>query len=265
MTDQTPIAIDHDECFKHLPKAPIIEAVIEIRARAEASWDEAGAGFRLKEALPDYPIVQQLARASFEIRFGVEESAEPVDAASPTVVEPGWLGARMESTDGRFVAKFTRDAFSLSRLTPYEDWDRFRSESMRLWEIYRGVRSPSEVLRLGVRFINRLDAPIQGLEFSDYFSGLGDPPDGFPTAAFLHKNSLAVPGHPYMVNLVRTFQPPEQADASTLALLLDIDVFCVEPCSVDLRTIEDRLADLHYLKNRVFFGTLTQKALDLCR
>ena len=53
-----------------------------------------------------------------------------------------------------YVAQFTRNGFVFSRLKPYEGWETFEAEAKRLWCIYRELAEPSEVQRLGVRFIN---------------------------------------------------------------------------------------------------------------
>ena len=45
--------IDLTQTFPHLDKAPIVEAVIEIRTRAEAAWEEVPVTRRLKAQLPD--------------------------------------------------------------------------------------------------------------------------------------------------------------------------------------------------------------------
>ncbi len=48
-------------------------------------------------------------------------------------------------------------------------------------------------------------------------------------------------------------------------MLLDIDVFSLEPIPPDSARIEERLVQMHWIKNRVFFDNVTEKALDLCR
>lgn len=256
-----PMLINHSEQFEYLPRAPIVEAVIEFRARAEAGWDLGNIPVHLESSLHDYPKQRSLLQGSITAQFRATPDAHP-----ETQVEHGWVGVQAESADGRHVAKFTRDAFSLSRLAPYEDWDRFKAEAFRLWDVHCSLAKPLDVQRIGVRFINRLEAPKgPDFSFSDYFVGLGEPPSGLPMAGFLYRDSLGVPGHPYFVTVIRTFQQPEQENPATIALLLDIDAYCPEPSSVEASILEQRLADLHWLKNRVFFGSLTEKALGLCR
>jgi uncharacterized protein (TIGR04255 family) len=264
MADPAAVQINRSERFELLPRAPVAEAVIDLRARVEAPWEEGRVTRELKQLLPDYPTLRRMAGVSFTAHFPAGEDIEH-PAPIPMTQDHGWLGLRTESHDGRLIATFTRDGFSLSRLSPYTDWEHFRLEAMRLWAIYVALAAPPGVQRLAVRFINRIEVPLAGLEFSEYFNGLGEPPGGLPTAGFLYRDSLGVPGHPYLLSVIRTFQPPDGPNAATLSLLLDIDAVCPEPSKPETGIIDGRLADLHWLKNRVFFTVMTKKALDLCR
>ncbi len=263
------ITINLDEQFPHLTRAPIVEAVIDFRARAEAPWEEADVMAKLKAALPDYPKVKTLR--GFSVSFPVQLSIGPDHATATTPADPatpqdrGWVGLRFESADGLNLATFGRDGFSFSRLKPYQDWARFSAEALRLWAIHAELAAPSEIQRFGVRVINRLEVPIAGLAFDEYFEGIPGPPGNLGSSHFMYQDLLSVPGHPYGINLIRTFQPPEGEAASTLALLLDIDVFCPGPMALESGKITDRLGEMHWLKNRVFFGSVTEKALSLCR
>jgi uncharacterized protein (TIGR04255 family) len=265
MPDASSISIDRSKQFEHLAKAPIVEAVIEFRARAEARWGEADISGEFKGSLPDYSDWRRASQGSFkaEFRLAPKDGEQPA-GTPPAIVEHAWLGLRGEGADGRYVATFARDGFSLSRLAPYDSWDPFRDEAMRLWEIHRRVAEPTEVQRLGVRFINRIEVPAENLRLNDYLEGLGQPPAGLPSASFLYRDSLGVPGHAYLVHVVRTVQAPEQG-AGMLALLVDIDAIDPEPSPAGARTIHRRLEDLRWLKNKVFFGSLTRKAMELYR
>jgi len=264
MTTTNPIRIDHDQKFPHLEKAPIVEAIIDFRARAVAPWVEDDITSKITSALQDYPGIQNIGSFSLIAQLQPPQDSDPVPSLTATQEDHGWLGVRAESKDGCFVASFTRDGFALSRLAPYEDWNSFLNEALRLWQVYCKLASPHEVLRLGVRFINKLEVPVQDLDFSDYFLGLNEEPEGLGTAHFLNQLLLALPGYPYLVKRVQTFQH-DRPNNATLALLLDIDAFCSEPCDVNSRTINERLADLHWLKNHVFFNSFSGKALEKCR
>jgi hypothetical protein len=166
MPDASSISIDQSKQFEHLARAPIVEAVIEFRARAEARWDEADISRAFKESLPDYSDWRRVSQGSFkaEFRLAPKDGEQPA-GTGPAIVEHAWLGLRGEGAEGRYVATFTRDGFSLSRLAPYDSWDPFRDE-----EPYQGRRrsdrgghAPAlEILFLrGSRHPQCLDQPDQ--------------------------------------------------------------------------------------------------------
>jgi uncharacterized protein (TIGR04255 family) len=265
MTPFAPTPDPSEGHFEHLTRAPIIEAVIEIRARAEGEWNESRVRDVLGDDVPDFPSLQAISRGSLQFQLGIGEQPGSSEPAVQPAVEHGWIGIRARSENGLQIATFTRDAFSFSRLRPYTDWDRFKSEMMRVWAIHKRLAEVSEVHRVGVRFINRLDVPRAGLRYSDYFQGLPEVPASLVPGGFLYRETLQEPDQPRFVNLVRTVQPADTPQSDDVALLLDIDAFISEPCPPHTHILEERLTDLQRLKNRVFFAVMTETALELCR
>jgi uncharacterized protein (TIGR04255 family) len=264
MAAQTPISIDHSDEFEHLNRAPIVEAVIQIVARAGAKRTLGELRTSLSSELPEYPHIKSVGSVSVTMPFQLA-SKQGAPAPEPATSERSWLGLRLETEGGLNIAMFTRDYFSFSRLRPYEDWESFQTEALRLWSIHYRLAEPSEVRRVGVRFINRFDVPAVELDPGEYLSGLAEPPGDLQRSGYFYRDDLIVPGHPYNVTLMRTVQPSGVSQPSKVGLLLDIDVFSNRPFAPEQRTIERRLLDMHWLKNHVFFKNATEKALSLCR
>jgi uncharacterized protein (TIGR04255 family) len=85
-----------------------------------------------------------------------------------TTASQAQVGYDFPSGDGKQIFQARLDGFAFSRLAPYDCWESFRDEGRRLWEIYRTVAQPEVVTRIGVRYINRLDLPLQNLDFKHY-------------------------------------------------------------------------------------------------
>jgi uncharacterized protein (TIGR04255 family) len=260
MADPTSIEINLQEKFQHLPKAPITEAVIEIRARVEVPWNEEEIAPQYLQKLPDYPerSSERGMEQRFDFRPGVGGIAD---------VKQGfdfyWNGLRFRAANQPQIVQFFRDLFSFTRLSPYNDWEAFSEEAMRLLGIHQEVARPSIVQRLGIRFINRIEIS-PGTRFEDYYTA---PPREMSDlelswAGFFHNDTLAVPGHPYLVNLIRTMQVPQDALKQRPALILDVDVFTLEPFALELRLLEQHLKNMRWLKNKIFFGNLTKSTLQ---
>jgi uncharacterized protein (TIGR04255 family) len=252
------LKIDTSEKFEHLPRAPIIEAVLDIRARANAVWEESFVSATLKAQVPDYPNVapRSIIEAEIKVMAGLPSFAQQRDL--------GWGGLVFKSGDGLNIAQFKRDGFTFSRLKPYEDWDRLKAEALRLWRIHSALAKPLEIQRVGLRFINRIDMPINETGFEDYIQPHPSPPRDLdlPFTGFLHVDSLAVPGHPYGINLVRTIQPPQPPLNERYGLIIDTDVFTILPIEHQEDWFDKSLDEMRWLKNKVFFGSITQKAIQ---
>ncbi|CUQ66311.1 TIGR04255 family protein [Candidatus Nitrospira inopinata] len=252
------LKIDATEQFPRLAHAPIAEAVIDIRARAEAPWEESAVRQCLVPLLPAYPHIE--SQREFEHALQVGPGQETVQIHR----DLGWKGLRCESADHVHIAQFNRDGFVFSRLRPYDHWEQFHGEAMRLWKVYRDLARPSAIQRLGLRFINRIELPLDGLRPDDYLHMPADVLKGLPLsrAGFFHRDVLGVPGYPYLVAIVRTVQPIQVSGGKGFGLLLDIDVFSTEPFDLRDDLLAQRLVEMRWLKNKAFFGSITQQALE---
>lgn len=244
--------IDLTESFEHLPHAPIVEAVIHWRARAEKKLEPDELLEQLKEKLPDYPSSQRQQ----DLGIGSEFRAE----SSKVSQHLNWHGFRFEAVDKLQVAQFTRNGFVFSRLEPYEDWEKFEAEARRLWQIYCDLSEPSEIQRLGVRFIN-LITPVKPDELPHLLAIAPHSPERMqlPQKGFMHQSTFEIPGHPYNLNVIQTIQPSGSSETESFNLIIDLDVFTTRPIQFD--EIENRLLQMQWIKNKAFFSFLTKAAL----
>lgn len=269
-----PPAIDLSEKFEHLNNAAIKEAVIELRAPAVSVFGEASVKFHLKNELPEYPLQDSLHTAMFQFQIqvgtGQNEAGEPIspkaEPASPTSPKnkPKWDGVRARSEDGRQTAFFKPTSFMYSLQPPYSEWNAFSEEALRLWEIHKSIARVEQIQRVGVRYINRIPMPGVSFELSDYMTIAPPDPKGIalPFVNFLHQDTFMVPGHPYQINCTRTILPITQTQ-NLPNLVIDIDVFTTAP--VSFSALHDRLAEMRWLKNKLFFGIVTEKTLSILR
>jgi uncharacterized protein (TIGR04255 family) len=81
----------------------------------------------------------------------------------------------------------------------------------------------------------------------------------------MHHDVLAVPGHPYAINIIRTIQPSTGNGGAGTGVILDIDVFTAQEFEPDEGKLVHRLLEMRWLKNKAFFGSVTEKALERFR
>jgi uncharacterized protein (TIGR04255 family) len=152
-----------------------------------------------------------------------------------------------------------------SRLEPYESWEQLYEESMRLWHLYTGLARPVEIQRIGLRYINRIQLPIGDMRFEEYLDPAPKPPQGLelPFHNFMQHDTLATPDYPYAINVIRTIQLPGTAGNPGLNLILDIDAFTTHGFELEEAELQKHLLEMRWLKNKVFFGSITPSALKL--
>ena len=250
---QSPIDIKKE--FSHLPRAPIVEAVLDLRVVLSTEWNELSLRSQLEERLSDYP--KQSPVQETEVQFSPK-------AGTNVIKDSVHVGLKYQSEDSFYVVQFNKDSFVFSRLKPYENWGKFSQEALRLWEIYCELLEPTEIGRIGLRFINRL-AIKQGqkIELADYYKRPPLPIEGlnWPLSGYLHQDVLQVPGTLYSVNVIKTVQRTQQE----AGLLLDIDVFMQKSLNYGEVRISKYMDEMRWVKNKVFFSSLTKKALEECK
>lgn len=257
MSAMANLEINLEEKFQHLSQAPIVEAVIDIRARSTTTFNEESLRPQVEAALTGYRFLD--SHQELEIKLGDGQ-------ASSQSIRFDWKGLRFQSDDKKHIAQFNRDGFVFSRLEPYQDWPQFHGEAMKFWQVYLELAKPVAIDRLGLRFINRIQLPMGELQFEDYMKSAPQPPQGLdlPFAGFMHQNTLAVPNQPYVINIVKTIQPPAVDEGSGAALILDIDVLTTQSYELDDGAeLRRHLLEMRWLKNKAFFGSITDKACTL--
>jgi uncharacterized protein (TIGR04255 family) len=258
MSTPSKVEIRTEDTFRHLPRAPIVEAVIDLRAQPAMPLDEQSCRSSLEPHLAGYRFLD--SRRAYHAETKVEGGKPP----SQKVEDLGWKGLRYVSVDQKQIAQFNCDGFVFSRLEPYVNWQQLEHEGFRLWEVFKALAKPVEVQRVGLRFINRIVLAADNLRFEDFLRPSPEPPAEFdlPFQHFMHHDTLAVPGHPYAVNVIRTIQPATAGSEKSASVILDIDVFTTQGFEMNPENLARRLAEMRWLKNKVFFGSVTEKTIQ---
>ena len=197
-------------------KAPITEAVIE---------------FRFARPFEKSIVDTAARRLRDEYAFHDPENALNLrlDAATQkSEVETAWQGVKLSSIDRADAIFFRTISFVCSRLAPYTGWEEFSTRAVRAWDVWKRAAGSTEISRVGVRYVNRLDIPLvdnEVVQVEDYLKVNPRSPE-----------ELATPLSSYTMQIVR---PVGADDCSLLlnsgtlaapligfgALVLDIDIF----------------------------------------
>jgi uncharacterized protein (TIGR04255 family) len=63
------------------------------------------------------------------------------------------------------------------------------------------------------------------------------------------------------INLVQAMEP--STEATKITVILDIDVFKTSESGLDISSIWSKFEELHDLKNKVFFESITEKVAEM--
>lgn len=243
---------------RHLNNAPIREAIVDFRIKTRRELQLADLVPVLESLKDEYPLVEEQHTAETTIRVSPQ-----VASSETTVRQLGLQGYVLKSRDGLNVTQLRVSGFTFNRLAPYTRWEEIRPLALDAWRKYAEIARPEAVTRLGLRYINHIPLPPGVHELDDYLvAGPRTPPEwpqdlsAFLTYVVLHEpdSGVAVAVRQWLqVGIGR----PE------VAVVLDIDAYSEKQRDPDSLEIERVLGDLRTVKNRIFFGSLTDRAMRL--
>jgi uncharacterized protein (TIGR04255 family) len=239
-----------DNAFPHLTKAPIAEAVIEIRAAfAEPVREELYDTFR-DIVQVSYP--SHLAMRSIEPHFHFLSDTE---VSTKTAFSR--IGVQLWSADKKTVVIAKSDGLVVSRLPPYKSWSSLLADIQPLWRSYFEIFSPSLVTRLGVRYINRiaLDYSDGRLDFDTIFVSGPQIPRGLPQVVENFSTRVVIPieSHGATLAIVQALEVPAVPPHFAI---LDVDAFMAVRLVPEETEIWRQLGRLREVKNMAFFESL---------
>ena len=246
--------LDLSKRFPTLPRAPIVEAVLQWQAAATVEWDETTLRDKLTASFAQYEIAPQ-----HNIETALTGSAKGLELKHSTTWE-GFRLTKKEEGKPAFVCQFKQNGIVVSRLAPYKKWEQFEPEALRFWQTFVEIAEPVEIARLSTRFISQVSIDSMS-EVGDYIDGAPEPPlaIGVSVNSFFHQDALNLEGLAYDVKLVRAVQPrqegPRQEGSSPRSLIVDIDVGTTDSIA-EFSELPQRLRELRFIKNEVFFALM---------
>jgi uncharacterized protein (TIGR04255 family) len=202
-----------------------------------------------------YPL--KANRFLFEGHFS---AGDQLDATSTQRL----LGFAFTSDDGKQILQTRLDGFTLSRLRPYTSWPELRTESKRLWDLYRDIAQPLKITRVAVRYVNQIDIPVQSFDYKDYFRTFPEISSDLPQGLLAFNMQLQLPQEEFRGLLIlnqASLWP--QKTPGIHSVILDLDAFkpLSEPISEE--SLWDLLETLRNCKNQFFEGSITDNTRRL--
>ena len=239
---------------RHYQNAPIIEALIDIRAQLPVESHLEMLQEVFAKVKQEYPkkVTRDYVQGHLSLGDEVGISAKQTP-----------MGFVCYSKDGTQVFQARLDGFTFSRLKPYENWFQLRDEAKRLWDIYSSVMKPVRINRVALRYINQIDIPLPMKDFKDYLRTTPEISPDLPQGLSGFFMQLQIPQDDFggLLMLTQTIVPPR--NPSVVSVILDIDVFKTD---ADLSLESDVWSLLEVLrsrKNDFFEGCITNQCRAL--
>jgi uncharacterized protein (TIGR04255 family) len=260
-TKTNPVAeIDHILMAgqRHLPHAPITEALIDIQVVPRDGLTFEGLQESISAPEFGYYVKSPISEGTFGFLL-TSDGKEPQTAAASAQI-----GLRLHSQDEKYVVQCRLSGFTLSRLPPYEEWPNLVAEARRVWAVYAERLVPKRVTRVATRFINNLQLPMGlGGSYQEYLHKFVDVPDEAPQAVASFFQRLELFDVKSDARVILTLALDGIPPGGRVPVILDVDAFRVTDLDPQNPDLWGTLEKLRELKNRCFFGTITEAAARL--
>jgi uncharacterized protein (TIGR04255 family) len=247
--------------WEHFPKAPIVEALIDIQVTFPSPIDLAQLEGFHRAIQNEYPLKQRRVKWESEIRV---EEPEPQQT-----VQRGPEGFMFRSKDGQRLVQVRQDGYTFNWLKPYSTWAEFRDQARMHWDRYKSTYHPKTINRLGLRYINRIEIPLPFSDFREFVKTAPEVASGLPQglSAFFMRCEAPDNARRILAVITETMQAPiDDESGKRLPLIFDIDV--VDPTVYDdpaTSKVWQKLEEMREYKNEVFFQSITDRAKEMFR
>jgi uncharacterized protein (TIGR04255 family) len=234
---------------------PITEAIIEIIFDGELKQKD----FEkiTKKLKKNYPNLQHINTTV--INFGV-------NSIGSNLIIGNQPGIKLSTNDEADILIVAHQKLAVARLAPYQGWDYLFDKMLSSWKAWKYVAGIKPINRIGVRYINRIDIPIddQGkIENQDYLNIYPHLPKSIDKTMFNYLNQVTLPTSNEYWNTTITSTNMPSPRINHISLLLDIDVFRTQDIPIKEEDFLASLSEVRDIKNDIFEQCITSNARRL--
>lgn len=171
---------------------------------------------------------------------------------------------RLSSQDMSQIVILSESSLSFSQLAPYQGWDNFFNRFTRDWAIGKNINGFQEVARIGVRYINRIDIPIENdqIEYENYLNIYPFLPKSLGNInAYAIQILLPIEGIDCKLNINSAVVP--SPIPNNISFVVDFDIYKDENPPQSDEDIFNLINQIRIEKNRIFEECITDNARKL--
>ncbi len=235
---------------------PIFEAICEFRFSVEAPWDDDARArvmleFQRVYGDPPTPFNRYTAALSTDAQGRPSLPPEQVDTHEH---------ARFTRDEGRVRAIVGDTSVSAHSLRPYMGWERYRPAIEEAYQLYLDARRPSQLLRVGLRYINRFEVGADGIPSAFLVGAPSTHPAPFPALReHVHRDEYEWADGPRIVIVTASARIDDR-----LVLVVDLDVSAAPDVALhDRAAVFSLIDDLHKRERDIFERVISEKAREV--
>jgi uncharacterized protein (TIGR04255 family) len=215
---------------KHYKNPPILEAVCEFKFQPPASWNP---------AIPD--LIYEKVKAQFP-----EREPEPTPGAK----------MKFRRADGSALLQVAPKLLAINQLRPYPAWPQFRQMILEVYSLYCEIAHPTNMIRLGLRYINQIEIPGTKIEIGRFLRGC---PQSYHKLFLSMEFPFEAEGE--NLTMILAHVPHNEGDFSRFYLDLDYGAFPATATAPE--AIAPILERAHDRLEQIFEASLTEETRRL--
>lgn len=237
-----------------LRRSPVVEATVEFR-------------FAQKIYAAQFEKISRSIKKRYENKAPIRSADMNLDLNSGVVTAKLIdQGVKFSSSDGLNVVILTHESIATSRMSPYHGWEQFCEDiRLNLSDVFE-VSGFRKLSRIGARYINRIDIPIDGherIDLGEYFNLTLNAPVSVNAslAEFFYRTVYLIEELGAVGILMLSSTPPELINHHSINL--DIDHFKDANLPENEFDAFDFMGRLRDYRTKLFGELITQKAMEL--
>lgn len=233
---------------KRYHNPPVIEAVCEFRFDPSSPWDMAMPGLMYERLKEKYPKRRQVS--AVDVIVSTEEPLKQKILRNDRL--------HFLSADDKAIVQVGPHLLAVNRLAPYSSWESFFPSIQYAFSVYRETADPKALVRVGLKYVNRIIFPKAAFSLEDYFEFypfLGSRLPQLLQNFFLGVEFSFESGRD---GLRLQMQTAASEQDNTYSFLLDLDHFAVGAAKVSFDYVFNWLELAHARIEDVFEGCLKE-------
>ena len=249
------------------PNPPVREVVCEFRYEENGAWDGASPGMVYAALRDEFPrrLVEGRPAPPPELSAQVSRVLPPGIQQVGLQVVPELPLRFWREGDESGVFSVAPYRLAVSHFRPYPCWEGFKELILKGVEAYQGVLNPTNVSRIGLRYINDVNVgqlPVRLEEFFNFYPFVGTTV-GRDLSRFHCLVQMPFEDGRDSLLLQMVSKPPSEEQG--VEVVLDLDYFLAPQNHLELDETTEWLERAHTNLQGVFEGCLTESARELFR